>query len=127
MVEHIIKNIPTTLLGEETVIQQKAVWNGKHYEHFGIIKELVNIYGHKAEDVCDVELKISSDQRLPVPNDGDMNHDYWGWFDFERQEFSMIYPKRFLLNMCFAYGIEASEEAKQGKAYRLEQIGSPFN
>lgn len=114
------------LLGEGTVSQQRAVWNGKYYEHFGIRKEIANMYGHKANEVSDVEMKISVDQKLPVSNDGDMDSDYWGWFDFERQEFTMIYAKRFLLNMCFAYGIEAAEQVKQGKAYRLEQAGSSF-
>jgi hypothetical protein len=114
------------VLGEGTVIHQRAVWNGKYYEHFGIRKEIAYMYGHKENDVSDVEMKVSADQRLPVSNDGDMNSDYWGWFDFERQEFTMIYAKRFLLDMCFAYGIEAAEQAKQGKAYRLEQGGSSF-
>jgi hypothetical protein len=114
------------ILGEGTVTKQQAVWNGKYYEHFGIRKEIAYMYGHKENEVSDVEMRVSADQRLPVSNDGDMNSDYWGWFDFERQEFTIIYAKRFLLNMCFTYGIEASEQAKQGKAYRLEVSGSSF-
>lgn len=114
------------VLGEGTVTLQQAVWNGKYYEHFGIRKEIAYMYGHKENEVSNVEMKVSADQRIPPANDGNMDRDYWGWFDFERQEFTMIYAKRFLLNMCFAYGIEASEQANQGKAYRLEVSGSSF-
>jgi hypothetical protein len=37
----------------------------------------------------------------------------------------MIQPKRFMLDMCFPCGIKAAEEARDGKAYRLniKQIG----
>jgi hypothetical protein len=43
-----------------------------------------------------------------------------GWYDSKKEIFSMIYSKRFLLEMCFPYGLKASEEANHGKAYRLE-------
>lgn len=100
-----------------------AVYNkkGDFYEHFGIHPTLVNLYGVKPEDIVEVEMKKSEDQSVQV-FDKSMNSDYWGWFDFDRQEFSMIYAKYFLLNMCFPYGIKPCEEQNQGKAYRLEIV-----
>lgn len=102
-------------------IEKNAVWNGTHYEHFGIMPEISGVYGHTPENISTVKIKISGDQSRPPSNDI-MGVDYWGWFDFKQQDFTMIYAKRFLLNMCFTYGIEASEKANEGKAYRLEVI-----
>jgi hypothetical protein len=93
-----------------------------HYYHFGINRSFASIYGAKPEDVEDIKMKISDDQTIPKSDNKDIDVDYWGWYDFNSKYFSMIYPKRFLLNMCFAYGIEASEKSEQGKSYRLEII-----
>lgn len=104
------------------VFQMKAVLGERSYEHFGISEELAYMYGHEAKEVCSVNMKVSDDQRKPVSNDGNMDADYWGWYDFERGDFTNVYPKLFLLDMCFAYGIKAAEGANQGKAYRLEIV-----
>jgi hypothetical protein len=101
--------------------KQNAVLNGDHYHHFGIQPSLANLYGDKPEDIVEVEIKISEDQTIPK-HDNKLNPDYWGWFDDDRQEFTMIYAKRFLLEMCFPNGIKPCEEKNQGKAYRLEII-----
>ena len=69
-------------------------------------------------------MKISEDQSLPRSQDekNNENPDYWGWYDYEKQDFIFIYPKRFILDMCFPYGIEREERSETGKAYRLELI-----
>jgi hypothetical protein len=103
----------------EEIYKHTAVFNGKNYEHFGIHPTLASLYGDKPEDIVEVKLKISIDQKIPE-NDNTMTPDYWGWYDFKKKNFTMIYAKRFLLEMCFPYGIKASEDKKQGKAYRLE-------
>jgi len=94
--------------------------SGKYYQHFGIRKELVSLYGDNAEDIVEVELKISTDQS--VPEGTTEGADYWGWYDKDKGFGQMIYAQYFLLNMCFPYGIKASEERGQGKAYRLEIV-----
>jgi hypothetical protein len=93
--------------------------NGGHYKHFGINPVSAVLYGDKPEDIVEVNIRISDDQSTPV-NYNSMIADYWGWYDYKDKKFSLIYPKRFLLEMCFPYGIAASERAGQGKAYRLE-------
>jgi len=94
-----------------------AVHNGDHYHHFGIYPATASLYGDKIEDIEEVTLTVSDDQSP----DNSMDVDYWGWYDNKKGEFTnMIYPKYFLLNMCFPYGIKATEETGQGKAYRLE-------
>lgn len=95
--------------------------NGKFYQHFGIRPVLASLYGDKPEDIVVIEFKISEDQSIPA-HDKSMNVDYWGWYDKRVEKFNMIYAKHFLLEMCFPYGIRASEEKEQGKAYRLEIV-----
>lgn len=103
-----------------------AILNKKgYYHHFGIHEKTCCLYGDKPEDIVEVEFRVSADQSLPDEDNKEklMTPDYWGWYDEERKEFTMmIYAKRFLLNMCFPSGIKACEEAGQGKAYRLEIV-----
>ncbi len=97
-----------------------AVFDGKHFDHFGIHPITAILYGHESSEIIDVNVCISDDQKIPANNDGNMDVDYWGWYCFEKKTFTMVYGKRFLLNMCFPSGIESAENAKQGKAYRLK-------
>ena len=108
-----MKNIKTT-----------AVWNGKYFQHFGINEKSAVLYGDDVDDIEEVELKISENQLIPFSEQErtDKNVDYWGWFDNEREEITLIWHKRFLLNICFPYGIEATEKVGKGKAYRLEIV-----
>lgn len=96
--------------------KENAVYDGQSYTHFGIVPSFSSIYGDKEEDIR--ELKVSEVQS----EDEKDGADYWGWYDYTNKKFSMIYPKRFLLNMCFPSGIKATEEAGRGKAYRLKII-----
>ena len=75
-----------------------AVFNGKCYQHFGIHEKTASLYGDDPKDIVDVKLKISEDQAIP-PRDKSMNVDYWGWYDLDKQKFTMIYAKHFLLNV----------------------------
>jgi hypothetical protein len=104
--------------------RETAILNvkGKYYQHFGIRPMLCSVYGDKPEDIVTIEFKISTDQSIPLSNDKSMSADYWGWYDYEKKKFTMIYAKHFLLEMCFAYGIQACEDKGQGKAYRLEIV-----
>jgi hypothetical protein len=105
------------------IYTKSAVWNGKNFGHFGIHPQTCCLYGDEPEDIENVEFTISDDQSLPISNDNSMNVDYWGWIDTGDDNFSsMIYPKYFLLDMCFPYGIKKTELAGQGKAYRLTMI-----
>jgi hypothetical protein len=101
------------------IYKRNATFNGKYYDHFGIHPTLASLYGDKPEDIIEVSFKINEDQNISI-DDNDMNPDYWGWFDNDRQEFTMIYAKRFLLEMCFPNGIKICVDNNQGKAYRLE-------
>ena len=97
--------------------QETAIYNGKYYHHFGIHPLTCSLYGDTPDDIETLTLKIDDNQDLPNNN---IDIDYWGWFDTDQQEFTMIYTARFLLNMCFPNGIKASEDTGQGKAYRLK-------
>ena len=106
----------------EKPFKYNAIFNGKHFEHFGIHPVTASIYGHSEEEIVELEMIVSKDQTKPPSNDGNMVADYWGWFDSEREKYTMIYAKWFLLDMCFPAGIKTTEETNQGKAYRLEII-----
>lgn len=100
-------------------IIKTAVWNGKYFDHFGIHECTCSIYGNKPEEIIEVEVETAEDQTLPKSNSGSVEVDYWGWNETGSDDITMIYAQRFLVNMCFPYGIKSSENAGQGKAYRL--------
>lgn len=81
-----------------------------------------SLYGDKAEDIVELKMVISKDQTKPILNDNSLDVDYWGWFDNKKQDIDLVFPKRFLLNMCFPYGMDIEEQHNVGKAYRLEII-----
>jgi hypothetical protein len=97
-----------------------AIFNGKYFEHFGIHVSTCSLYGHQSSEIVNVELIIHEDQTRIQTGHQTMDVDYWGWLDAKQERFSMIYPKYFLLNMCFPNGISASEQAQEGTAYRLK-------
>ncbi len=105
---------------ETKVFKHTAVLEGKTFTHFGIHAATSDLYGHKPEEIIDIELTISKDQGKPPMDSNNNAADYWGWYDCRKKCFTMIYAQRFLLGMCFGYGIEAAENSYQGKAYRLE-------
>lgn len=104
------------------ITEQKAVKGERCFEHFDIRPITASLYGRSADEIVDVKLAVSSNQDRPTSNDGNMDVDYWGWFDYEKNDFTLIYAKRFLLDMCFAYGINGAEGANKGMAYRLEVV-----
>ena len=96
-----------------------AVWKEKCYTHFGIHPMIASLYGDDPKDIINVKIEISKDQKKPNPEGPYVGADYWGWYDFEKKKFTMIYAQYFLLNMCFPYGLKTEEERNIGKAYRL--------
>jgi len=50
---------------------------------------------------------------------------YWGWFDNEDEEYSMIWPSKIQMKMCFPYGPEAEESRGAGRQVNLvvEEVG----
>ena len=99
-----------------------AVLNNDVYHHFGIHPSLVSLYGDKVEDIVVIVMKISKDQSIPEPNNKSEEADYWVWCDEKHKFTTMLYAQRFLLDMCFPAGIKGTEDAGQGKAYRVEIV-----
>lgn len=100
-----------------------GIFNKNAYYHIGVQPSLYSLIGHKPDEAVEITFKIAESQ---VRDDADpLAPDYWGWYDFKKQEFTnLIYPKHFLLDMCFPAGIKGSEDADQGKAYRLEIVST---
>lgn len=102
--------------------KETTVFNGSCFVHFGVNEKNACLYGDKISDIVEVELTIADNQEKPPPpqHDPKVNEpDYWGWWDNDKQEFTLIWNKYFLLNMCFTYGMDAEEERGRGKAYRV--------
>lgn len=104
-----------------------AVFNGSHYQHFGIHPKSVSLYGKKVEDIVHIRMRIAQNQEVPEHIAGPKSSkeaDYWGWFDSEQNRFvsTMIWPSYLQLGMCFTYGMKAEEDRGRGKGYRLEII-----
>ncbi len=98
-----------------------AVIENNMFTHFGIHPVTSCLYGHDESEIVSVVLEIHEDQTPVVQQCHELKTvDYWGWFDTEKQEFTMIYQQYFLLNMCFPYGIKAEDDRNFGKAYRLK-------
>lgn len=107
---------------KDKVYTNTAAFNGEYFTAFGIHSVTAGLYGYKDKDIINVEMTIAEDQTIPPSPQHDKNVnniDYWGWWDNQDKKFTHIYQKRFLLDMCFPYGIEKTEEAGKGKAYRL--------
>lgn len=47
---------------------------------------------------------------------------YWAWLDAETEEYSMVYPKRGLVAMCFPYGPDVEEERGSGRIVRVRIV-----
>lgn len=116
--------VKMTDLTSEYTFEHTAILDTKGYNDFGINSKSARMYGKKPSDIVTLKLKVSENQVRPKYNDHTINADYWGWFDFEDNEFTMIYPQLVLLHICFAYGLDASEKSNRGKAYRLEIVES---
>jgi hypothetical protein len=41
---------------------------------------------------------------------------YWGWWDFEKKRFDLVFKHRKTLGVCFPHGIGVAEEKGQGVA-----------
>lgn len=109
----------------EGIYSENAVFNGNHYHHFGIHPVTASLYGDKVEDIKNISFVVDDDQKVYKDNfvgGGKDKADYWAWFDYSENDFTMIYPQRFLLDMCFPAGIKGTENYGQGKAYRIKII-----
>ena len=100
-----------------------AVWDGERYYHFGIRAATASLYGDDPDDIVTLTMKISEDQSEPTNVGKELpDADYWGWYEDRDEKFLMLYPQKFLLKMCFMYGMKVEEEKGKGKAYRLEVV-----
>jgi len=70
--------------------------------------QMVKYYG--SGEIHEVEVSVA-DMRSDTP--------YWGWLDFEDDEFQFIYPSRHGTEMCFPYGSKVMEEKGEGKMTKL--------
>lgn len=63
---------------------------------------------------------IRKDNIVKLTVTEDPNGEYWGWYEKEEDEISMIWSSLTALKMCFTYGIEVAEEKGQGRRIQLK-------
>lgn len=58
--------------------------------------------------------------------------DYWGWLEFSRNYYTMVWTSRVLLDICFPSGAQGAEAAGRGRAVNLvaeeidpEEVSTP--
>lgn len=68
----------------------------------------VGMCGAKPEQIVKVTVKESDEG------------EHWGWFDNDTGSYSMIYPSRTQVEMCFTYGYAIEEERGRGRLVQLK-------
>jgi hypothetical protein len=103
----------------ETIIHTTAVLSNRgYYENIGITEKSAFLYGCDVSQIEHIVFEISEDQSEAKPE----THEYWGWFDNKKQDWTFIFPNYWQLYMCFPYGLPKHEEVGDGKAYRLNLV-----
>jgi hypothetical protein len=95
--------------------------NGEYYQHFGIVKSLMSLYGDKEEDLRTVKLAVVPGVNLDNRKET-TKVDYWGYWNYETQRLSIIYPSFIQFSVCFPYGAKAEEETNRGKCLNLKVV-----
>ena len=52
--------------------------------------------------------------KVLVTEEQETKESYWAWWDFAEKNFSFVYPRKMLLEMCFTYGPEVEIKAGKG-------------
>jgi hypothetical protein len=79
------------------------------------VKRVVELtFPHQKNDIVELEVEESEEG------------EYWGWLEFKNNEYRYIYPKRFMVDMCFPYGPQIEEKENKGRRVKLKltEIGT---
>lgn len=94
--------------------------NGEiYFNHIGLNPKYAHYFGVSDKDkIYEIVLEPHEDQSEPNWND----IDYWGWLDYEDNEYKIIWPNYKLFHCCFPYGVDAEEKSGKGKSVRLKLV-----
>jgi hypothetical protein len=73
------------------------------YNHFYPSKAQLRLCGAKEDDVVSV---ILTEDQMGT---------HWGWWDNKTNDFSMVYPQRFLVTICSPDAFKAATERGDGE------------
>ena len=79
---------------------------------------VADFYDDARDKIYEIILDKHEDQSEPNWN----SIDYWGWLDFDDNEYKIIYPNYKLFHCCFPYGVQVEEKSGKGKAVRLKLV-----
>jgi hypothetical protein len=77
------------------------------FYHIYASRMAVSVCGVKAEDI------------VPVVVCEQVGGGHWGWWDHEHQAFTMVWPSKTQVEMCFPYGYRVAEYAGDGVLVEL--------
>jgi hypothetical protein len=52
----------------------------------------------------------------------DPEGDYWSWWEVEKEKFTLTWPSKVQLEMCFPYGMAVAEKWGQSKGMRVSIV-----
>jgi hypothetical protein len=93
---------PTTLYCVEQPLHGgRGTWYAHFYPHPGLTASCVGKEARVLEAV--------------VSEGEEQEGCYWAWWDSHGQRFMFVYPRRFLVEMCFPYGPRVEEQKDRGR------------
>lgn len=95
------------ILGHQSLLYAQVTKPGTSQPYFGFYPSRVHFCTSSKQPVVRV--------RVTVDDAGD----YWAWWEAKTQKPVHIYPKDFMVEMCFTYGTKEEEERGRGKVCRV--------
>lgn len=87
---------------------------GSYYTHFMANPNVVQLHD-----------ETSAVYQAEVEQCEDSPGVYWGWWENQKQAFTMVYRTRSILNMCFPYGFDIEEKKGRGHAVPVKVTLGP--
>ncbi len=64
---------------------------------------------------CSLYDSVAPIHKVKITEDLSGKSQYWAWFENEKQDYEMVWPKKLLAEMCFPYGSKIEEDRGRGK------------
>lgn len=82
--------------------------SGEYFANFYPSKLQVQMCrSHNNQNAPMLKARVSEGKDIPGS--------YWAWWGIERQAFTMVFRRKFIVEMCFPYGTKVEEERGRGK------------
>lgn len=97
--------------------QIKCTMIDGYLTHFGIHEKTASLYGIKPENIMNVVLKYTDNQTI-----NKNQYEIWGYYEYEKQRFSLIFNNYAKLTVCFPNNMKTYERDHKGVCIKLEVV-----